>query len=325
MSEPSYAPNIEPTKSVVVDLEGKPPEEKKEEKKKPTRSNVSAGHNTDASTHTRTHTRLMGLRKIRCMHLSAHMRRRSFLSLARPVFVQSFSRRGGKGKKAATAGAEDTGKGIGAASAKEAEPAGTADEGGDAEEASVVAKPEFKLGKQTDPVLDAIQQEAVALFEAGAYDDAGEKFYYLAEAAHHANDPQQECVALQNMGTSLVMMGLHFEAARCYESAIKLAMQSGSLSNQCEVLECLIWVHTERQDCTRPRPRRPLALSLSRCCGVVRPLPKRAIRHAPCTYLLACAPLLRPLPPLALPLARTLSWSRHVPPPLAALSLSSDR
>lgn len=86
----------------------------------------------------------------------------------------------------------------------------------------VAAKPQFKMDEQADPVRDAIQAEAVALFEAGAYDDAGEKFYYLAEAAHNAGDPKQECTALQNMGTSLVMMGMHFEASRCYESAIKV-------------------------------------------------------------------------------------------------------
>ena len=130
----------------------------------------------------------------------------------------------------------------------------------------LVAKPGFKLGEQADPVRDAIQAEAVALFEAGAYDDAGEKFYYLAEAAHNANDPQQECTALQNMGTSLVMMGLHFEASRCYESAIKLAIGAGSVSSQCEVLECLIWVHSERGDFGRA----------IECVGALRSLHEQA-------------------------------------------------
>ena len=168
----------------------------------------------------------------------------------------------------------------GASGSKDKPPEGGAEESGYGGEEAVVAKPEFKVGAQADPVRDAIQAEAVALFEAGAYDDAGEKvrepcmqkppiaslgprpsltlsppralqFYYLAEAAHNANDPQQECTALQNMGTSLVMMGLHFEASRCYESAIKLALSAGSVGSQCEVLECLIWVHSERGDFPR--------------------------------------------------------------------------
>ena len=53
------------------------------------------------------------------------------------------------------------------------------------------------------------------------------------------------------MGTSLIMMGLHEDASRCYESAIKLAFACGAVASQCEVLECLIWVHSERMDFSR--------------------------------------------------------------------------
>ena len=68
---------------------------------------------------------------------------------------------------------------------------------------------------------------------------------YLAEAAHNAGDVLQECTALQNMGTSLVMMSLHVEALRCYEKALGLAPSAQAKG---DVLECLVWVHSERGD-----------------------------------------------------------------------------
>ena len=52
---------------------------------------------------------------------------------------------------------------------------------------------------------------AADLFANAEYDEAGEKWYYLAEAANHAGDTRQETTALHNMGTSLVMMGQLFE------------------------------------------------------------------------------------------------------------------
>ena len=100
-----------------------------------------------------------------------------------------------------------------------------------APEEAVVSKPEFKLEAQSDPLREAVQREAVTLFEAGAYDEAGEQFYYLAEAAHNAGDDAQECTALQNMGTSLVMTGNLFEASRCYDSALQKAT-SGAPCNR---------------------------------------------------------------------------------------------
>ncbi len=114
-----------------------------------------------------------------------------------------------------------------------------------------LSRPDFKLEDQSDPLRTAIQKEAVELFEAQDYDNAGEKFYYLAEAAHHAGDVAQECTALQNMGTSLVMLGSLFEASRCYESAIQLAGQTGSTAAQIEVLESLVWVYSEMGNAER--------------------------------------------------------------------------
>ena len=69
-----------------------------------------------------------------------------------------------------------------------------------------------------------------------------------AEAAHQAGDALQECTALQNMGTSLVMMELHFEAMRCYEKALSVAPSDRAKG---DVLECLVWVHSERGDVER--------------------------------------------------------------------------
>ena len=94
--------------------------------------------------------------------------------------MQSFSRRSGRGKKPAAAdAAPDIG---GGGSSKDAKA-----DGGDAAievdaEETVVAKPSFKVGAQADPLRDAIQAEAVALFDASQYDEAGEKVRLWASA-----------------------------------------------------------------------------------------------------------------------------------------------
>ena len=183
---------------------------------------------------------------------------RSYATHAR---AQSFSRRGNKGKgKTTVGGGNTTSSGIGGAAAGEkadkVEAAAVGGSSGAVDESDAyadtdkpgLAKPEFKLAGQADPLRESIQQEAVALYEAGAYDDAGERFYYLAEAARNAGDVLQECTALQNMGTSLVMMSLFLEALRCYEKALALAPTAQARG---DVLECLIWVHSERGDIGR--------------------------------------------------------------------------
>ena len=71
------------------------------------------------------------------------------------------------------------------------------------------------------------------------------RWYYLAEAANHAGDTRQETTALHNMGTSLVMMGQLFEAARCYVRAFHLASEAQDLASQVELLESLGWTYTE--------------------------------------------------------------------------------
>lgn len=109
------------------------------------------------------------------------------LSLPSTV-AQSFSRRGNKGKSKTTVGSDAT-PGIGGAAAGEkADGKGDAAGGGAAGAADEteayadndskpgLSKPEFKLAGQADPLRESIQQEAVALYEAGAYDDAGERF-----------------------------------------------------------------------------------------------------------------------------------------------------
>ena len=102
------------------------------------------------------------------------------------ILWQSFSRRGGKGKKAV---GDDTpsigGAAGGAGTAGAAGPGASSTSGAAAEgeayaaEDSVVQRPDFKLAGQADPLRESIQKEAVMLYEAGAYDDAGEKFYFL--------------------------------------------------------------------------------------------------------------------------------------------------
>ena len=127
----------------------------------------------------------------------------------------SFSRRANRGGKKKEEDAMPNVGGVGGGAAVAPAAGGGAaavEDTGYVDEEAVAAKPSFKLEKQGNPLTDAIQKEAVELFEAGAYDDAGEKFYYLAEAAHQAGDRQQECTALQNMGTSMVMLGSLFEA-----------------------------------------------------------------------------------------------------------------
>ena len=67
-------------------------------------------------------------------------------------------------------------------------------------DADALQKPAFKLEEQKDPLREALQQEAAELFAQAEYDEAGEKWYYLAEAANQAGDTRQETTALQNMG-----------------------------------------------------------------------------------------------------------------------------
>lgn len=112
-------------------------------------------------------------------------------------------------------------------------------------DSDALQKPAFKLEEQKDPLREALQQEAADLFANGEYDEAGEKWYYLAEAANQAGDTRQETTALHNMGTSLVMMGQLFEAARCYVRAFHLASDAQDLTSQVELLESLGWTYTE--------------------------------------------------------------------------------
>ena len=60
-----------------------------------------------------------------------------------------------------------------------------------------------------------------------------------------AGDTRQETTALQNMGTSLVMMGQLYEAARCYVRAFHLASAAEDPAAQVELLESLSWTYTE--------------------------------------------------------------------------------
>ena len=70
----------------------------------------------------------------------------------------------------------------------------------------MTAAPTIKTEEQSDPLQESLQREAEELFEAGDYDDAGEKFYFLAESYNHAGDTAREIASLQNMGVCLSKM-----------------------------------------------------------------------------------------------------------------------
>ena len=110
---------------------------------------------------------------------------------------------------------------------------------------SQLSKPTCKLEEQKDPLREALQREATELFEAGDYDAAGEKFYYLAEAAHHASDRAQEATSMLNMGTSLMMLGTMLEASRCYARALELSSDAGEASLQRDALESLAYAYAK--------------------------------------------------------------------------------
>lgn len=64
-----------------------------------------------------------------------------------------------------------------------------ADGDGYSGDTDALQKPAFKLEEQKDPLREALQKEAADLFAQGEYDEAGEKWYYLAEAANQAGSP----------------------------------------------------------------------------------------------------------------------------------------
>mmetsp|Transcript_17158 Transcript_17158/g.28747 ORF Transcript_17158/g.28747 Transcript_17158/m.28747 type:complete len:951 (+) Transcript_17158:93-2945(+) len=103
-------------------------------------------------------------------------------------------------------------------------------------------KPEFKEVAQADPLRESLQQDAIALYQEGRYDEAGEKWYYLAEAARNAGDGSQEAMAMLNMGTSLVNMLQYEQAFACYDRALHLAEQAQDVSAQIDAYVSLKWI-----------------------------------------------------------------------------------
>lgn len=96
-----------------------------------------------------------------------------------------------------------------------------------------------------DELNDVVAKEAVELFDKGQYDEAGEKWWALAEHARaHGNKPQ-ECTALHNVGTALVMMHELAEAVTCYNKALQVALAAEDRGAQVELYECLAWVYRE--------------------------------------------------------------------------------
>jgi tetratricopeptide (TPR) repeat protein len=90
-----------------------------------------------------------------------------------------------------------------------------------------------------------VAKEAVELFEKGQYDEAGEKWWALAEHARAHGNKAQECTALHNVGTALVMMHELAEAVTCYNKALQVALEAEDRAAQVELYECLAWVYRE--------------------------------------------------------------------------------
>ncbi|KAJ1627812.1 hypothetical protein T492DRAFT_842056 [Pavlovales sp. CCMP2436] len=96
-----------------------------------------------------------------------------------------------------------------------------------------------------DELNDVVAKEAVDLFDKGAYDEAGEKWWALAEHARANGNKAQECTALHNVGTALVMMHELAEAVTCYNKALQVALDAEDRAAQVELYECLAWVYRE--------------------------------------------------------------------------------
>ncbi|KAG8470936.1 hypothetical protein KFE25_009357 [Diacronema lutheri] len=104
------------------------------------------------------------------------------------------------------------------------------------------------LGEITSPqdaLNDVVAKEAVDLYDRGLYDEAGEKWWALAEHARAHGNASQECTALHNVGTALVMMHELAEAVTCYNKALQVALHSEDRGAQVELYECLAWVYRE--------------------------------------------------------------------------------
>jgi len=113
------------------------------------------------------------------------------------------------------------------------------------EDGEQMKKPAFKTEVQADPLRESLQEEAIELFKSGNYDGAGEKWYYLAEAARNAGDLSQEAMAMQNMGTSLVNLDQLEQAFACYDRALQLAEQAEDNNAQIDSYLSLKWLFHE--------------------------------------------------------------------------------
>mmetsp|Transcript_28065 Transcript_28065/g.75591 ORF Transcript_28065/g.75591 Transcript_28065/m.75591 type:complete len:875 (-) Transcript_28065:410-3034(-) len=111
-----------------------------------------------------------------------------------------------------------------------------------------LANPARQVAELTSPqdkLNEVVAKEAVELFDQGKYDEAGEKWWGLAEHARASGNASQECTALHNVGTALVMMHELTEAVTCYNKALQVAVDSEDRAAQVELFECLAWVYRE--------------------------------------------------------------------------------
>ncbi|KAL1512337.1 hypothetical protein AB1Y20_005599 [Prymnesium parvum] len=112
----------------------------------------------------------------------------------------------------------------------------------------VLSEPSCKSEMQGDPLQESLQREAEELYQAGEFDEAGEKFYFLAESYNHAGDTAREIGALQNMGACLSKMQQFDKAIQFYQHCLALADVIDNQQKQGEVLESLGWTNYQLGD-----------------------------------------------------------------------------
>jgi len=85
---------------------------------------------------------------------------------------------------------------------------------------------------------DSIFEEATAELEAENYDDAGEKWYTLADYAHESGDPAKEALCRGHVATCFIMLGTEYarEAQTHYHHALALAEEADDHALQVELL-----------------------------------------------------------------------------------------
>jgi CHAT domain-containing protein len=98
--------------------------------------------------------------------------------------------------------------------------------------------PELHLAEALPDEWDSIFAEATSELEAENYDDAGEKWYTLADYAHEAGDKANEALCRGHVATCFIMLGTEYarEAQTHYHHALALAEEADDSPLQVELL-----------------------------------------------------------------------------------------